>query len=192
MILAGSAVRNPVSSHRPKKNSAVTWLPRPPQGIFVCTGTFQGACYLKGPHLEKETFLSASFTKENCQSSVHLINVLPFSAPARKRNISLRTCFSLKFSCQVEGCWVFFFFFLFKAGPREQIKSNEVQVSLTRRRRLVQKQATVRDFIVRSAGGSRRRQTHRKHIAADAGHVHRKNGDFQSGKSEGETQVETH
>lgn len=64
MILAGSAVRNPVSSHRPKKNSAVTRLPRPPQSIFVCTGTFQGACYLKGPHLEKETFLSASFTKE--------------------------------------------------------------------------------------------------------------------------------
>lgn len=104
MILAGSAVHNPVSSHRPKKNSAVTRLPRPPQGIFVCTCTFQGACYLKGPHLERETFLSASFTKENCQSSVHLINVSPFSAPARKSNISLRTCFSFKFSRQVEGC----------------------------------------------------------------------------------------
>lgn len=170
MILAGSAVHNPVSSHRPKKNSAVTRLPRPPQGIFVCTCTFQGACYLKGPHLERETFLSASFTKENCQCSVHLINVSPFSAPARKSNISLQTCFSLKFSCQMEGCCVFFRF-LFKAGPGDQIKSDEVQVSLTRRRQLVQKQFTVQDFILRSAG-SRRRQTHRKHIAADANHVH--------------------
>lgn len=35
MILAGFVVMNWVSSHKGKKNSAVTQLPRPPQGVFV-------------------------------------------------------------------------------------------------------------------------------------------------------------
>lgn len=47
MVLAGFVVRNSVSSHKRKKNSAVTQLPRPPQGIFVYTCSFQGACYLE-------------------------------------------------------------------------------------------------------------------------------------------------
>lgn len=80
--------------------------------------------------MERQTFLSASFAKENCKSSVHLINVSPFSAAARKSNSSLQTRFSIKVSGQAEGCWVLFvFLFLFMAGSGEQIKSNEVQVS---------------------------------------------------------------
>lgn len=108
-VLAAFQVMNSVSSHKQCSHSAS--LP---------TTDFQEQLLgLSEVHIEK---LSASFKTENSQSSIHQINVFEFSFQARKQN-TLRWEHFYAYSRQT---------FFFKAGPGEQIMSNEVQVNMTR------------------------------------------------------------
>lgn len=79
-------------------------------------------CYLKFSSWRKR-FLSASFEQENCQSSIHQIKDF---ASFVSGSVTWEERFARSISMQLPGRQRFF-----KAGPGDQIMTNEVQVNVT-------------------------------------------------------------
>lgn len=79
-------------------------------------------CYLKVSSWRKR-FLSASFEQENCQSSIHQIKDF---ASFVSGSVTWEERFARSISMQLPGRQRFF-----KAGPGDQIMTNEVQVNVT-------------------------------------------------------------
>lgn len=121
MVLAEFVVMNSVNPLKSKKNSGVTQLPHPPQGIFGCTCTFSGAAFSLSWSFAFKNFpfcLSQKGEQPKLSPSDKCFRFFPFS--------HVKGTFCLESFCAYAR-WTFF-----KVGPGEQTMSNEVRINMNR------------------------------------------------------------